>query len=115
VEQNIGTLGVADRAQLLITSAFLWAKRDLPLADAVPAADSGWLVFCSPPYAFYTERQAEMLALIKSVQRYAPGGSILIVEADATFDFALLSGHEAADSEWDIRAYSPAVVGVWRK
>src|SRR5690606_8776565 len=51
VEQNIQTLGVQDRTTLLVTSAFLWAKRDL--ADAGPPRDRPWLVFCSPPYAFY--------------------------------------------------------------
>ncbi|MEX0613782.1 MAG: RsmD family RNA methyltransferase, partial [Pirellulales bacterium] len=29
VAENISTLGVEDRATLLVTSAFLWAKRDL--------------------------------------------------------------------------------------
>ena len=29
-EENIRTLGVDDRATLLVTSAFLWGKRDLP-------------------------------------------------------------------------------------
>ncbi len=33
IEDNIKALGLADRAQLLTTSAFLWGKRDLPNAD----------------------------------------------------------------------------------
>jgi 16S rRNA (guanine966-N2)-methyltransferase len=89
VEENIRTLGVADQSQLLVTSAFLWAKRDLPslrasVGQTIMSVDSSlkptneivspvqgrtdkivrptefhpWLVFCSPPYAFYTERHA---------------------------------------------------------
>ncbi len=82
VEENIRTLGVAEQSRLLVTSAFLWAKRDLPSAVASPPSEGGWLVFCSPPYAFYTERQAEMLELIGRIQEHAPPGSILIVEAE---------------------------------
>jgi 16S rRNA (guanine966-N2)-methyltransferase len=62
VEENIRTLDVADRATLLVTSAFLWMKRDLP--NAAVQGGPSWLVFCSPPYAFYSERRDEMLELI---------------------------------------------------
>ena len=61
VEANIRSLGVEDRATLLVTSAFLWAKRDLARAAS---DERPWLVFCSPPYAFFHERQAEMLDLM---------------------------------------------------
>jgi 16S rRNA (guanine966-N2)-methyltransferase len=114
VEENIRTLGVEGRATLLVTSAFLWAKRDLPSADSAPPADKPWLVFCSPPYAFYSEKQAEMLELIQRIQPHAPAGSILIVEADERFDFAVLQSDSAADGAWDIRTYPPAVIGIWR-
>ena len=114
VEQNIGTLGVDDRTTLLVTSAFLWAKRDLPAAATGSLGSAPWLVFCSPPYAFYAERQAEMLDLIGRIQEHAPAGSILIVEADEHFDFSLLRGDEANADNWDVRDYPPAVIGVWR-
>jgi 16S rRNA (guanine966-N2)-methyltransferase len=137
VEQNIGKLGVEDRATLLVTSAFLWAKRDLPDAgarggrtsssvrsvraptdvDVRPTAGVPWLVFCSPPYAFYHERQAEILELVRRIQEHAPPHSILIVEADEAFDFGLVRGaeNEADKSRWDVRSYPPATVGIWRK
>src|SRR5688500_2362451 len=115
VEENIRTLGVADQSKLLVTSAFLWAKRDLPSAVASPPTEGGWLVFCSPPYAFYTERQAEMIELIGRIQEYAPPGSILIVEADEQFDFDLLSGQPTVKGEWSFRTYPPAAVGIWRR
>jgi 16S rRNA (guanine966-N2)-methyltransferase len=114
VEENIRTLDVTDRSTLLITSAFLWAKRDLPSAEASPPASMPWLVFCSPPYAFYSERQAEILDLIGRIQTHAPAGSILIVEADEHFDFDVLRRGEEPDASWDIRTYSPAVIGLWR-
>jgi 16S rRNA (guanine966-N2)-methyltransferase len=112
VEANIKSLGVEDRATLLVTSAFLWAKRDLPSA----ATDVPWIVFCSPPYVFFQERQAEMLALIGQLRECGPAGSILIVEADDHFDFNLLTGDPSGDEyqAWDVRSYPPAVVGVRR-
>jgi 16S rRNA (guanine966-N2)-methyltransferase len=133
IQENITALGVEDRSQLLTTSAFLWARRDLPRADCglwiadceKQIAESGastpaplpWLVFCSPPYAFYTQRQAEMLELVASILDHAPKKTILVVEADASFDFQLLPGtvaEDRRDSGWQVRAYLPAVVGVWR-
>lgn len=113
VEENIHSLGVEDRATLLVTSAFLWAKRDLMNAatDRTP-----WLVFCSPPYAFFHERQSEMLDLIGRIREHAPAGSILLVEADDPFNFDLLRGDAASDEyqAWDVRSYPPAVIGVRR-
>jgi 16S rRNA (guanine966-N2)-methyltransferase len=113
VEANIRALGIEDRATLLVTSAFLWAKRDLM---AAAANKTPWLVFCSPPYAFFCDRQSEMLDLIGRIRDHAPAGSILLVEADEQFDFELLRGEAASDEyrAWDIRSYAPAVVGVRR-
>jgi 16S rRNA (guanine966-N2)-methyltransferase len=114
VEENIRALGVADQSQLLVTSAFLWAKRDLLSAVALPPTQGGWLVFCSPPYAFYSERQTEMIELVGRIQEYAPAGSIVIVEANEEFDFATFRGALPTSEQWDVRAYAPAIVGVWR-
>jgi 16S rRNA (guanine966-N2)-methyltransferase len=114
IEENIKALGVEDRATLLITSAFLWAKRDLP--PLAPSPAESFLVFCSPPYAFFTERHVEMHDLIDRIQNHAPAGSILVVEAEDTFDLGLLTGAGSAVSKgrWDVRRYSPAIVGLWR-
>jgi 16S rRNA (guanine966-N2)-methyltransferase len=112
VQENIRTLGVEDRATLVITSAFLWAKRDLAQAPSIP-----WLVFCSPPYAFFHERQPDMIELIERIQSSTPDGSIVVVEADESFDFGRLLRTDGSDKEgaWDIRRYAPARVGLWRK
>jgi len=135
VEENIAALGLQDRTELLMTSAFLWGKRDLPKVEwgegkgeisgshnsPLPSPPSPltlpWLVFCSPPYAFFVDRQDEMLELINALLRHAPAGSIFLVEADERFDFDLLPGgarKEKRGPGWDVRTYSPAVVGLWR-
>jgi 16S rRNA (guanine966-N2)-methyltransferase len=112
IEENIKSLGVDDQATLLTTSAFLWGKRDLPHFPTERAGSSpspAWLIFSSPPYAFYVEREEEMLELLNDIMKLAPAGSVLVVEADERFSFPLLEG------DWIVRTYLPAVVGVWRK
>jgi 16S rRNA (guanine966-N2)-methyltransferase len=129
IEENIKSLGVENQSTLLTTSAFLWGKRELSKGESgkwkveekaesasttdstfhFPLSTLPWLVFCSPPYAFYVDRQAEMLELITAIMEHAPLDSLFVVEADERFDFELLPG------EWDVRTYSPAVVGVWHK
>ncbi|RIK83553.1 MAG: SAM-dependent methyltransferase [Planctomycetota bacterium] len=124
IEENVKSLGVDEQTTLLTTSAFVWAKRELPNAASgernadgaalapgsafrLPLSAFPWLVFCSPPYAFFTDRRPEMLELISALTHYAPADSICVVEADEKFDFGQLSGR------WDVRSYLPAVVGIW--
>lgn len=127
VEENIRILGVEDRTTLIITSAFLWAKRDLPntasigqtymtvreghdaqterperydddvRTDEYVRPTLPWLVFCSPPYVFFRDRLDEMLDLITRVRRFAPPDSLLVVEAEEPFNFDVL--RQTADSD----------------
>jgi 16S rRNA (guanine966-N2)-methyltransferase len=122
IEENVRTLGVADQAEVLATSAFLWGRRMSAPQSAAPtdlravAADVPWLVFCSPPYAFFEERLDEMQRLIAATLEFAPPKSVLVVEADERLDFAKLTALDVGgDSFWDVRTYPPAVVGVGRK
>ena len=133
VQENIAALKLEDVCQLLTTSSFLWSKRDLPnwdfgsrMADSEasrpairsPQSPIPWLVFCSPPYAFFVDRQTEMLQLIGAVIDFAPPESIVVVEADERFDFSLLPGEVAQQRRepgWDVRSYPPAVIGILRK
>ncbi|TWU00149.1 Ribosomal RNA small subunit methyltransferase D [Botrimarina colliarenosi] len=119
VKQNIAAVKVESSCELLIASAFVWAQRDLPSGGgAAGAADPAtpWLAFVSPPYAFFIDRQEEMLMLISGLLKHAPPESMLIVEADERFDFSLLPGGDVkahrSEVGWDVREYRPAVVGV---
>jgi 16S rRNA (guanine966-N2)-methyltransferase len=112
VEENVAELGTADRAKVLVTSAFLWSKRDMLSGRKDSFGEPPWLVFCSPPYAFFVDRHDEMLALIERVASHAPEGSTVVVESDQRFDFRSLIGDNI--DAWDIREYPPAVVGIWR-
>jgi 16S rRNA (guanine966-N2)-methyltransferase len=114
LQENIETLGVVDRATLLNTSAFLWAKRDLPDFAATGAlAGLPWLVFCSPPYDFFVDRQEDMLLLIDGLKKSSTPESTLIVETDERFDIERLM--EDNNWTWDVRVYPPAVIGIGRR
>ena len=138
IEQNIKGLGVEGQSTLLMTSAFLWGKRNLTAgledwwrADGQSAVDAPstsfgtppapgavpWLVFCSPPYDFFVSRQEETLGLISALMEHCPPDSILVTESDERFDATLLPTGEQYQGvkEWDVRTYSPAVVGIWQK
>ena len=105
IRQNAELLGVADRCQVHSANVFLWARQHLQ-----PATEP-WLVFCSPPYAFYVNRRDEMLGLIQSAVESAGPQSVIVVECDALFDPRLLPKPD----DWEVRPYPPAVVAIHRK
>lgn len=106
IRQNAASLGVADQVEVHPANTFLWAKR----RPALPT-DAPWLVFCSPPYAFYTDRADAMGELLATLAEDAPAGSLLVVESDDRFDTARLP----AGFEWQVRPYPPAVVAIGRR
>jgi 16S rRNA (guanine966-N2)-methyltransferase len=109
IRENIATLGLEDRAQVIAANTFIQFRRALPAAPA-QFGPLAWLVFASPPYDFYVDRAEEMLKLLTTISEAAPAGSIVVVEADERFDFAKL-GHAG---EWDLREYLPARIAIHR-
>jgi 16S rRNA (guanine966-N2)-methyltransferase len=104
IEKTATQLGIADRLTAVFGDAFLWTKSYTLPPDSPPLT-----VFCSPPFDFFVDREAEMLALIARWHEIGPRGSQIVVESDERFDFCRLP--DAA--RWDVRTYSPAVVGIW--
>ncbi len=103
IERGAEELGIAAQMSAVFGDAFLWSK-SFVLPDSVPL-----IIFCCPPYDFYVDRNAEMLALIERWINLCPPQSMVVVEADERFDFKTLPHAEA----WDIRTYPPAFVGIW--
>jgi 16S rRNA (guanine966-N2)-methyltransferase len=105
IRQNAATIEVTARCQIVPGNTLIQFRRAEPVssADGLP-----WLVFCSPPFDFYVDRQPEMLQLLTRIEQLAPPRSVIVVEADERFNFALLGNL----NDWDIREYSPAVVGL---
>jgi 16S rRNA (guanine966-N2)-methyltransferase len=106
IRQNIATLGVEQQTDIVPGNTFIWWKKRGTVLPETP-----WVVFCSPPYDFYVQRTEEMLEMIAGLVQAAPPDSLVIVEADDRFDFLLLPDPQA----WMVRAYPPAVVGIYRK
>jgi 16S rRNA (guanine966-N2)-methyltransferase len=102
IRENAALLGVTDRTTVHAANTFIWAQREKI------STEEPWLIFSSPPFSFYVERQAEMLTLIGSLFEKAPPKSVFVVEADEQFDMGLLP----LAAEWDVRPYFPAVVAI---
>lgn len=122
VRENIESLGVEAQSTLIVASAFVWGKRDLPVtAGEKPSyaeAPIPWLVFVSPPYALFVEKEEEMLSLIQAIADFAPLGSTIVVESDNRFNVSLLPNDQSGATynwRWDVRQYPPAVIAVGRK
>lgn len=114
LEQNFRTLGLGEVSTLARSDTFFWARemtKNIRTAEKKSSPPFAWVVFCSPPYALYHERTADMLELIQQAMREAPAESVVVVEADEPFDMAQLPEGNA----WDVREYPPATVGIWRK
>ena len=106
IEDNIRALGLEDKATAVFSDSFMFVRKLQPDAQATP-----WIVFCSPPYDLFVERQADMLAMIEGIITKMPARSTLIVEADERFDTGLLP----QTVEWRQREYHPAVVCIAEK
>jgi len=105
IRRNVQALDVESQCELVFANTFSWARNPAGLGE------TAWVVFCSPPFDFYVEHRDEMLALIGKLLEAAPPESVVVVEADARFDFSLLP---QADS-WDVRTYPPAIIGIQHK
>lgn len=105
IEKTVADLELQAHTDIAAGDVFHWT-RHWPEREG-----RRWVVFICPPYRLYTEMREEMLALVGRVLDGAPAESIVVVEADGSFDFSTLPDAE----HWDVRTYAPAVVGLWRK
>jgi 16S rRNA (guanine966-N2)-methyltransferase len=107
LRRSAAGLEVTDRCDIRAGDVLLWPKRmpDLP-------SDLPWLTFVSPPWAFFAPdhpRRADLMELIATIHRTAPAGSLMVVEADDSFDPADLPA-----GEWETRPIPPAVLHLSR-
>ena len=107
IRDNVAGLQLEASCRVIAGNTFVWKKR-MNEHDWTALASRPWLVLCSPPYEFYVSRQEAMLDLLTDLHRWAPAGSLLVLEADSRFDFRLV--HDFGT--WDVREYPPAVVGI---
>ena len=109
IKKNIETLGLTDSVNLHTGNVFIWNKK----RGALPQ-DAPWAVFVCPPYEFFISRWDDLAELFSSLLEQAPAGSLFVVESDQRFDWENIKAL-SPNSDWDIRVYPPAVVGLIRK
>ena len=107
---NLDAFNLTGQCRLKQADAFYMARH--PDELEVPAS-LPWLVFCSPPYDFFVERQAEMLEMLGLLYENSPAESIFVIESDYRFDFELLQLTEENDLRR--RTYPPAEIGIYKK
>ncbi|MGE0607846.1 MAG: RsmD family RNA methyltransferase [Pirellulales bacterium] len=114
IRRNARLLEIEDRVLVAPANTFLWIRRlaegRLAAAELAPLKGP-WLVFCSPPYAFYVERADEMQRMLARLVEAAPSGSRFVLEAD---DPAHIIASPLLEP-WDIRTYPPAVLAFSKK
>lgn len=102
IERNAESLGITDKIQVQAADTFIAHKQ-------LEAPDKPTIVFCCPPYEFYVSRTDETVGMIVRLCELVPAGSLILVESDDRFDTNLLPHVD----KWDVRTYSPAVVGLY--
>lgn len=101
--ENVELLGAMDRACVLTGDAFRHFEHfDDP--------ERPWMVFCSPPYEMYVSQAEALEALVRGLYDRAPSGSWFVVECDERFEPT-----KWAWTEWDVRRYPPAIIGIAEK
>jgi 16S rRNA (guanine966-N2)-methyltransferase len=104
LRKNLEALNLLEIVEWRKTDAFFWARNTSEHPQGVP-----WIVFCSPPYGFYVERQQEMIELLDNLRRSAPSGSVFVVESDDRFDLSFLPFPAESIRT---RSYPPAVIAI---
>lgn len=107
IEENVTSLKLNEQVEVIGTDTFYWVEHRMSTHQALTDSNP-WVVFCSPPYLFYTERWTDMKQLIQTVCRLAPPQSLLVLETDEHLDRASLPWSD----QWDVRTYAPAVLGI---
>ena len=109
IEQNVQSLDPSLPAEVAGSDTFFWVRQFLKDAENFPTEP--WLIFCCPPYAFFEDRETEVLEMVANLIQVAPQESIFVVESDSRFSPKNLPDPDA----WTVRKYAPALVSIYRK
>jgi 16S rRNA (guanine966-N2)-methyltransferase len=90
------------KAEVFHADAFFWMEHDWqPAVQPI-------ILFCSPPYAFYRDRTAQMVGLVETFAKRAPAKSIAVLESDTSVDIPAL----IPTLVWQQRKYPPACLWI---
>jgi 16S rRNA (guanine966-N2)-methyltransferase len=102
IRRNLATLRYEDRAIVLATDVFRWARAFDPIDDAQ------MVVFLDPPYSEYENHPKRVSELLEGLIRKLPPDSILAVEASRSLDDQILPDL----GTWDIRRYGGTQIAI---
>lgn len=104
IKESAAGLELTQPITIIPGNSMLWTKR-MPELPTTP-----WVVFVSPPYDLFIDNEEGTLALVSTMMRAAPQGSLFAVESDIRFDMQKLPDAE----NWIVREHQPAILAVWR-
>lgn len=104
IEAHLREFGVADRATVARADVYRWAERWAAPPEPVN-------VFFSPPFADFSRRPEEFLALVERVRDKVAPESVVVVQGERD----ALKDHEAAFAGWDVRRYGRNELLLWVK
>ncbi len=101
-------LGVAEQIEVISGDVLLWPRR----MPAIPS-DAPWMIFVSPPWAFFQSRRSDLNALMVALATIAPAASRLLVESDDSISAEDLPDRltdRDGEEAWDSRTLTPAIL-----
>ncbi len=103
IENHLGEFEVADRGHVVRADVYRWAERWVPPAEAVN-------VFFSPPFADFSRRPEEFVAMVRQVRDKVAEGSVVVVQGEKD----ALREQETAFEGWEVRRYgrNELILGV---
>jgi len=102
IHRNLTTLRYEDRAIVLPTDAFRWAR------SFVPVDDEPLVVFIDPPYREYEHRPRRVSELVEMLIGKLPLYSVLVLQSSRTKGAEILPDPDA----WDIRRYGGTQIAI---
>ena len=99
---------MAEQIEVISGDVLLWSRR----MPAIPS-DAPWMIFVSPPWAFFQSRRSDLNALMVALATIAPAASRLLVESDDSIsaeDLPARLTDRDGEEPWDSRTLTPAIL-----
>jgi len=104
LEKHISDFRVGNTANIVRTDVYHWIGRWQPPPKPIT-------LFLSPPFADFTNRLDDMLALIRQLQEKLHPDSVLVLQSERDAPLDDLPRRE----EWDVRTYGRNMLQIWVK
>lgn len=106
---NLQLLGIGDCVEVRNVDTLRWLRNAEQNGAALPVAP--WVIFCCPPYRMWHSSMPQLAEGLTHLAEASPPGSRLVCETEFEIDLRAAMPH----FEWDVRKYSPALIGIAEK